>query len=316
MPLVIFCGYPSSGKTTRALELQSYLERFLADLAANDGVLPEQFQTPAHPKRNTEIPKMRPKVLLFNDNSFGLVRNEAYQSATEEKKTRGALMSAIERHLTKEDIVICDGMNYIKGFRYQLYCVARALGTPHCAVHCAVSKEQADSWNNAREADSYDPALFEDLCSRFEEPDARNRWDAPLFTVLASDSFTERFGPDIIDAVVLRRPPQPNLSTVVKPSTETNYLYEMDKTTQEIVNALLEAQKGGWFGGDVVVPKTKVKVHISSKGVTLSELRRLRRQFQGLNKMHTQLDMEKVAEGFANYLNTMFSEASGAPRSA
>jgi tRNA uridine 5-carbamoylmethylation protein Kti12 len=25
-------------------------------------------------------------------------------------------------------------MNYIKGFRYQLYCVARAISTPHCVV--------------------------------------------------------------------------------------------------------------------------------------------------------------------------------------
>lgn len=54
--------------------------------------------------------------------------------AREEKKARGALLSAVERLLSKDDIVIADGMNYIKGFRYQLYCVARAIGTPHCVV--------------------------------------------------------------------------------------------------------------------------------------------------------------------------------------
>lgn len=43
-------------------------------------------------------------------------------------------MSAVERFLTKDDIVIVDAMNYIKGFRYQLYCLARAIGTPHCVV--------------------------------------------------------------------------------------------------------------------------------------------------------------------------------------
>ena len=43
-------------------------------------------------------------------------------------------MSAVERLVSKDDLVIADGMNYIKGFRYQLYCVARAISTPHCVV--------------------------------------------------------------------------------------------------------------------------------------------------------------------------------------
>jgi protein KTI12 len=48
------------------------------------------------------------------------------------------MLSAVERLLTKDDIVIADGLNYIKGFRYQLYCIARAIGTPHCVVSGAV----------------------------------------------------------------------------------------------------------------------------------------------------------------------------------
>lgn len=44
------------------------------------------------------------------------------------------MLSAVERVLSKDDIVIADGLNYIKGFRYQLYCIARAIGTPHCVV--------------------------------------------------------------------------------------------------------------------------------------------------------------------------------------
>jgi len=52
----------------------------------------------------------------------------------EEKKSRGTLISAVERLISKDDLIIVDGMNYIKGFRYQLYCIARAVGTPHCVV--------------------------------------------------------------------------------------------------------------------------------------------------------------------------------------
>jgi len=53
----------------------------------------------------------------------------------EEKKSRGTLISVVERLISKDDLIIADGMNYIKGFRYQLYCIARAIGTPHCVVY-------------------------------------------------------------------------------------------------------------------------------------------------------------------------------------
>lgn len=40
----------------------------------------------------------------------------------------------MERHLSKETVVILDSLNYIKGYRYELYCIARALRTPNCVV--------------------------------------------------------------------------------------------------------------------------------------------------------------------------------------
>jgi len=52
----------------------------------------------------------------------------------EEKKARGAFSAAIERVLNQDVVVIADGMNYIKGFRYQLFCLAKSLQTQHCVV--------------------------------------------------------------------------------------------------------------------------------------------------------------------------------------
>ena len=43
-------------------------------------------------------------------------------------------MAAVERALNRRTLVILDGMNYIKGFRYQLYCIARSLATAHCVA--------------------------------------------------------------------------------------------------------------------------------------------------------------------------------------
>ncbi|KAK9768426.1 kti12, chromatin associated [Basidiobolus ranarum] len=279
MPLIIISGFPSSGKTTRALEIKKFLE-----------------EKSIQEKKNL-------RIHLINDESLH-VSKEAYRAAVDEKKARGAHMSAVERLLTKDDIVIADGMNYIKGFRYQLYCVARAMGTTHCVVHCGVPIEEAKKWNSER-SDGYDAQIFEELVTRYEEPEARNKWDSPLFMVLWSDETipTE----EIWNALVLKKAPPPNLSTVSKPVTETNYLYELDKVTQEIVNAVLEEQKSNLGSYKVVIPGTSMKVQLPARSISMAELRRLRRQFVNINKMHTVLDISRIAELFVQYLNTNFS---------
>jgi protein KTI12 len=51
-----------------------------------------------------------------------------------EKPARGALFTAVQRHLASDTILVVDGMNYIKGFRYQLYCTAREKKLRFCTV--------------------------------------------------------------------------------------------------------------------------------------------------------------------------------------
>ncbi|CAG8798256.1 23497_t:CDS:1, partial [Racocetra persica] len=41
-----------------------------------------------------------------------------------------------------------------------------------------------------------------------------------------------------------------------KPVSETNYLYELEKTTQDIINAVLNAQKHDAGIGSVTIPNT------------------------------------------------------------
>jgi protein KTI12 len=66
----------------------------------------------------------------------------------------------VERTLSKDDIVIADALNYIKGFRYQLYCIARAIGTPHCVVQTGVPIDIAKSWNQNRGSDGYEETMY------------------------------------------------------------------------------------------------------------------------------------------------------------
>ncbi|KAG0238101.1 hypothetical protein BGW41_008247 [Actinomortierella wolfii] len=283
MPLITLSGLPSSGKSRRAAEIKQYLEDRLQKQAQDDPSTAKQY-----------------RIHVINDESLKLDKHLAYNTAADEKKARGALMSAVERLLSKDDIVIADGLNYIKGFRYQLYCLARAIGTPHCVIFTVCPIDQAREWNKASQA--YPEKIFDELVMRFEEPDANTRWDGPLFSVLPEDPSLPL--DQIWDAVILKKPPPPNLSTVVKVVQETNYLYEFEHTTQNIVQAILDAQKSGVPTTQIVVPLSSIPVRLPpTRTVTLSELRRLRRQFTAMNKMRTMLNMNRVAEAFVEYLN-------------
>lgn len=134
MPLIIVTGFPSSGKTQRVNEIKAYFENRIKE----------------------ESKSLR--IHIVDDESLHITK-DAYKDVREEKKARGAILSAVERNLSKDDIVIADGLNYIKGFRYQLYCIARAIGTPHCVVHTGVPVDMAKEWNNSRGSEGYDPVV-------------------------------------------------------------------------------------------------------------------------------------------------------------
>lgn len=114
--LILVSGYPSSGKTHRSLQLLEYFNQRIRDGAANP-----------------QLAKL--KVHHINDQSLGLSR-DVYHNVRAEKDARATEYSAIKRALTRDDIVIADGLNYIKGFRYQLYCEAKAVQTTNCVVSC------------------------------------------------------------------------------------------------------------------------------------------------------------------------------------
>lgn len=52
--------------------------------------------------------------------------------------------------MSKDTIVIADSLNYIKGYRYQLWCEAKAAGVRCLTVHTAVPEEDCRQWNRNR----------------------------------------------------------------------------------------------------------------------------------------------------------------------
>ena len=129
--------------------------------------------------------KLGKDCILVNEETLGVSRKESYSDAETEKSLRGLLKSAVERGLSSRGVpVICDSLNYIKGFRYELFCMAKARSSVCCTVFCDVPKEVSIKRNDERftqkSEDSYGQPLLTELCSRFEPPAATNRWERPL----------------------------------------------------------------------------------------------------------------------------------------
>ncbi|KAL8905909.1 MAG: hypothetical protein Q9207_002346 [Kuettlingeria erythrocarpa] len=291
MPLIIISGYPSSGKTYRSNQLVDFFT--------------SKVKTATDPRIN------RLSVVPINDQTLGLSR-DVYREARSEKDARAAEYSAVKRALGRDTIVVADGLNYIKGFRYQLYCEAKAVQTPSCVVHVGTPPNKCKEINaellaNNSQDGGYSADIFDNLMFRYEEPNGMTRWDSPLFTVPYDDAnppFEEIWNALIGTEGELKKV-KPNQATVMKPATESDYLYELDKITQEIVNAVVSWQKEhvGEVGGQVAVGNQIIELPTSS--VALPQLQRIRRQFISMNRQHN-LPKSRIHESFIDYLHSSF----------
>ncbi|KAE8617062.1 hypothetical protein XENTR_v10008972 [Xenopus tropicalis] len=263
MPLVVLCGFPCSGKSSRSQELQEHLEQ------------------------------SGRKVHIIGDHVLGVDRNAVYADSKKEKELRGSLRAAVERKLNKEEVVILDSPNYIKGYRYELFCLIKHVQTPHCLIHCITAPEISSTWNQNRDKnEQYNQEIFDALVQRFEFPDSRNRWDSPLFTVHKDEKLPLE---QICNAIFHRKAPPPNQSTQMQPLSSTNFLHELDKT-------VLNAQKTSVPGDVIMVPGASEKVQLP-RILSMSELRRLRQQFISYTKLHPNENISQLANMFVQYLN-------------
>merc|ERR1712137_905216 len=182
MPLIVFVGLPASGKSTRAQQLKKYF-----------------------------CETQQKKVVILSENDIVRDKNEVYCDANKEKEVRSTLKSEMQRLINADDILILDAGNYIKGYRYELYCASKSSKTTQCTLHCDTSSKMAWDWNMQRPISCQFPQpVFDALVMRFEAPDSRNRWDQPLFTIQPEDQLPFN---DIVVALFERKAPPPNQST-------------------------------------------------------------------------------------------------------
>lgn len=253
-----------------------------------------------------------------------------------EKDARASIYGAVKRVLSDKDIVILDGLNYIKGWRYQLHCEAKAMRTPSCILQIGSGKDRAEEINKARlekqnagaevseEEAPYSPENWDNLVFRFEEPNPMTRWDSPLFTLVWDDDETQtrQVFDSLWDAVAGegRKIIKPNQATVQRSrDVGGDYLYVLDKETQDIVKQILD-QQSDEGGDEIMLPggsgasgESLVVELPAGKKLGLPQLQRLRRAFMGLNRGGIGLESvgnlsgpARIRESFVRYLNDAF----------
>jgi protein KTI12 len=323
-------GFPTSGKTTRAKQLHSYLSERIQATASGD----------APPKYRLHL--ISDQTLSIDRAVYDLSALPAHTRSANasEKDARATIYGAVKRVLSDRDIVILDGLNYIKGWRYQLHCESKAVRTPSCILQIGCDKDQAKEVNQARlakqeagtlEGDDeapYAPENWENLVFRYEEPNPMTRWDSPLFTLVWEDDEAQakQVFDDLWNAVAGegRKIIKPNQATVQRSRDfGGDYLYVLDRETQDIVKQILDQQSDE--GGDEIVlsrgsggSDDNLVVELpAGKKMGLPQLQRLRRAYMGLNRGGIGLESvgnlsgpSHIRESFVRYLNDAF-EADG-----
>ncbi|KAH7326418.1 chromatin associated protein KTI12 [Stachybotrys elegans] len=321
MPLIIVTGLPTSGKSTRAQQLHDYLAARIVD-------------------SKYRLHLVSDDTLSISRTVYDLSKLPVHERSANsgEKNARASIYGAVKRVLTDKDIVILDGLNYIKGWRYQLHCEAKAVRTPSCILQIGCSVDRAKQVNEERvqnkaqnEGDAqgnglepYEPENWDNLVFRYEEPNPMTRWDSPLFTLIWEDdeAQTQKVFDSLWDAIAGdgRKVVKPNQATQQRGRDASgDYLYILDRETQDVVKRILE-QQGDDGGGEVKIPlKTAgqqdlvVELPVGQK-VTLPQLQRHRRAFIGLNRGGIGLESvgnmaaDRLRTTFVRYLNDTFEK--------
>jgi len=324
MPLLVLCGYPSSGKTT----ITNRIVEDLKERGFNDVVVVSDRS--------------------INDN----FSKNSYNNFKQEKENRNALRSTVQRFLDKKTFVICDSLNYVKGFRYELFCLAKNSETTYAVLFLEANADTCCWLNSFSDKESqYPHELLYDLVNRFEKPNIKNRWDSPLFSIeikgnqepktiklddpdtlsvqqieeslndyeteikslrVEDPSVPGDFIPqtvhlpldELYSCLVKGKNMKANQSTkTLTPKTTSVLSYNIDQSTQRLVNRLLELQPTALPGDQLIVNNSpEYKINFLRQR-NLPELQRLRKQFINYIKMHPSDDSDSICSMFVDFLN-------------
>ncbi|CAG7727082.1 unnamed protein product [Allacma fusca] len=277
MPLIVMCGYPSSGKSTWARKLSDFIK--------------EEYKQEA--------------IIVSEEALLREPKNDILDDSRKEKELRAKVKSEAQRVLNKDTVVIIDALNYIKGYRYEIFCMSKAVPTRQLTVQCEISPQQAWAWNENRDVDQqYTKTVFDHLIDRFELPDSQNRWDSPYFSVLADEELDLKA---VCASLFASKQPKPNQSTVNKPVSEINFLPTIEKVASEIIQAIAAVHNSDSDVEEIEVPYATAKIKYNTS-LSITQLTKLKRQFITLTKNTTTVKKEVLGDMFVQYLNSQIDQ--------
>ena len=147
----------------------------------------------------------------------------------------------MKRALSKDAVVIADGLNYIKGYRYQLWCEAKAAGTRCCVVHVAAREDECKIWNKERlRKQGKGTEEYDEEAERGDGHTKQQDYEKPaVFGDLVPESHTALYGDrgsyqpasrsSSIDVELEDKPPAPSLKSLSlrDPATEAPSLISL-----------------------------------------------------------------------------------------
>jgi protein KTI12 len=214
-------------------------------------------------------------VRIVSEDTLNLNREEIFATPRAANAFRAALREEVARWLGQQTLVILDATQEIKGFRYEIDCLASSIPTPHTTVWCDVPLSEARRRN--AECARLSPSLHDDVASRFERPLDTFKWDSPLFQL--QPGATPPFSL-IVESLFSdqRFVPPP----CIPPQTHTVFdpLRALDEATLAIVVDLATAQAaGGALPGERIFCSGTDCGFLLPRLIPTAELHELRRRF-------------------------------------
>lgn len=206
----------------------------------------------------------------------------------------------------------------MSGYRYELYCASKANSSTQCTIYTGIHKDKAWDFNLTRD-DQYKNTTFEALIMRYEEPDQRNRWDSPLYTILPNQNLDLQ---SISDCLINKKAPPPNMSTqnvsmyklielvtyevsLQAPLSSTNFLYDLNRITKDISSKLITYITVGTKGTVQIPGYDHLSIDVSN--VDVQKIIILTRQYIMYSKTHTP-NIDSVPLLYIQYLKSNLNQ--------
>ncbi|KRZ78525.1 Uncharacterized protein T10_9291 [Trichinella papuae] len=278
MSLVMITGYPCSGKTMLARALKNAL---------------------------SEAEDNNKQVLHISDDDFPRFHRSIYEKPYEEGQLRSFLKSEVVKNLKADTIVIMDSLNYLKSFRYELYCAAKAAQVSYFLIRCGNNGWRSSFFNMIRPQEMrYKLTTVHDLVKRYELPEDRNKWDQIQYTFCLMEELVPECVKKLYPLILQGKKLTSNRSTEAQPLASAQFLSELDRLTSAINTAIQERWSENPIGeGDqeeeALLTVEGVDEPIKLKHVfTAQFLADVKRQFFAYVRMHPVEDMKVVANIF------------------